>query len=67
MNSSYLHSEPHTYVFGEFYLSLYRKDLRVLTTSGELIARLEPSEITEGVRDYAVSLYQELLFCLMEG
>merc|ERR1711871_1408708 len=47
-------------------VSYSSQDLRIISKSGQLVSRLEPSSIIEGVKAYTVSLFQEMLFCLME-
>ena len=39
-------------------VSYSSQDLRILSLDGQLLSRLEPSSIIEGVRAYSVSLYQ---------
>lgn len=43
------------------------QDLRAFTQSGQLLGRLEPEHVVEGIKDYCVSVYQKLLFCLCDG
>ena len=41
-------------------------DVRVFVSSGGLVAHMEPSAVIAGICGYVVSVYQELIFCLME-
>lgn len=43
------------------------QDLRAFTQSGQLLGRLEPEHVVEGIKDYCVSVYLKLLFCLCDG
>jgi hypothetical protein len=42
------------------------QDVRVYTNSGRVIARMEPEYIVDGIKSIAISVYQQLLFCLCE-
>lgn len=42
-------------------------DLQVITTGGTLKSRVEPDALVEGVSAIAFSVFQQLLFCLMEN
>ena len=39
-------------------VSFSSQDLRILSNTGQLVCRLEPSSIIEGVKAYSVSLFQ---------
>eukprot|EP01031_Cornospumella_fuschlensis_P037994 gene37994-46159_t len=42
------------------------QDLRCFTHKGQLLGRLEPEHIVDGIKAYTVSVYQKLLICLCE-
>ncbi|RYH28853.1 hypothetical protein EON65_10630 [archaeon] len=42
------------------------QDLRCFTHKGQLMGRLEPEHIVDGIKAYTVSVYQKLLICLCE-
>jgi WD40 repeat protein len=41
------------------------QDLRVYNQHGGLVCRVEPTEVVDGIHSYTISVFQELLFCLL--
>jgi WD40 repeat protein len=48
-------------------LAFAGNDLQVMTPSGHLKSRVEPDALVEGVSAIAFSVFQQLLFCLLEN
>lgn len=42
------------------------QDLRCFSHKGQLLGRLEPEHIVDGIKAYTVSVYQKILICLCE-
>jgi hypothetical protein len=43
------------------------RDLRVFTSSGTLVCKLEPDDMIDGVKSYCLSSYQQILIVLFEN
>lgn len=50
-----------------FVVSYAAQDLRVYNRNGGLICRVEPTEVVDGIKSYTLSVYQQMLFCLLES
>jgi WD40 repeat protein len=51
----------------QVFISFSNQDVRLLSPTGCVLCRLEPEDAIQGIRSFAVSLYQELLFCLIDA
>lgn len=51
----------------EYVVSYAPQDLRVFSPQGNVIAKLEPTEVVDGIKSFTVSVCQELLFCLLDS
>ena len=54
-------------ILKEALISYSSQDLRVVSSKGSVIARFEPEAVIEGIKSFTMSLYQDMLFCLMDS
>lgn len=48
------------------FISFSNQDFRLLSPTGSVLCHLEPEDAIQGIRSFTISLYQELLFCLID-